>query len=81
MLNRTNHQGDTNQNHIEIIRHGDLLRKHRRDTKPWGGCERAPLYTAGLQISAISVRKIMEVFQKLKIELPYDPTYWVFIQN
>ena len=78
MLNITHHQGNTNQNHKEIppytCQNGyhQQLRQQQMLVRMWRKKISFALLV-GMQTGAATLENSVEVPQKLKLELPYDP--------
>ena len=51
--------------------------------KFWRGCGKKGTLLMAMQTGAATMASIMEVPQKLKVKLPYDPAihFWTFIQR
>ena len=78
MLNITNHQGSTNENHNEVSPHPVKMAiiKEARNNKCWQGCgEKETLVHCWCECRLMQplCNTVWRFLKKLKIELPYDP--------
>ena len=78
MLNITHYQGNTNQNNTQVSPHAsqgsqnEQIRRLSMLERMWRNGNPLALLV-GMQTGAVALENSVEVSQKLKMELPYDP--------
>ena len=88
VFGKTNKQGNANQNNNEISSHFNKNGYYQKDKRQhvlmrmWKKGNPCALWLE-MQITTSIMENSMEIPQKLKIELPYDPEihFWVYIQR